>query len=332
MDTEILDSIIIGGGPIGLACGISLSRQNLKYIILEKGCLVNSLFHYPTGMTFFSTSDKLEIGGIPFISNNPKATRSEALEYYRRVALSLNLPVHVYEEVKDARRTGDTFLVNTSKGTYISRSLIIATGFFDIPNLLKIPGENLPKVHHYFHEAHPYFGQKVLVVGSANSAVDVALETWRKGAEVTMVIKQSGFGDNVKYWAKPDIENRIKEGAIKAYFESELLEILPESVKIQTKDSIIQIPNDFVFAMTGYLPNFSFLESLGLEMRDDSFHTPIYNPENMESSQKNIYLAGVICGGLNTRKWFIENSRVHADIIARDLSLKFAWDVLDSNQ
>jgi len=321
--TEILDTIIIGGGPIGLACGISLSKKNLDYLILEKGCLVNSLYNYPANMTFFSTSEKLEIGNIPFISINPKANRPEALEYYRRVALSLNLNIHVYEEVKEVEREAENlFRVLTQKKEYQCRSLILATGFFDIPNLLNIPGENLPKVFHYFQDAHPFFGQKILVVGAANSAVDVALENWRKGAEVTMVIKQEAFGDNVKYWAKPDIENRIKEGSIKAYFSSELLEIHPDSVLIQSPEGRISLENDFVFAMTGYLPNFDLLKNLGIQFREDPMQTPVYDPETMETNQENIYLAGVICGGLNTRKWFIENSRVHADQIAREMERK----------
>jgi putative YpdA family bacillithiol system oxidoreductase len=321
-EPEILDSLVIGGGPIGLACGIALSKKNLEYRILEKGCLVNSLYHYPSNMTFFSTSEKLEIGDVPFISINPKANRQEALEYYRRVTTSLGLRIHVYEEVLESVREEHFFRVKSSKAEYLTRSIIIATGFFDFPNLMKVPGEDLPKVHHYFHEAHPYFGQKVLVVGSANSAVDVALETWRKGSEVTMVIKQAQFEDNVKYWAKPDIENRIKEGSIKAYFQSEIVEIKPQSVIIQSPEGILEIPNDFVFAMTGYLPNFSLLKKLGIHLQEDQSLTPIYNPDTMESNQENIYLAGVVCGGLNTRKWFIENSRVHADMIAEDLIRK----------
>jgi len=319
---EILDALIIGGGPIGLACGIALQNKSLNYRILEKGCLVNSLYHYPANMTFFSTSEKLEIGGVPFISVNPKATRPEALEYYRRVAISLQLKIQVYEEVLEAHRENHVFKVTSSKKIYFTRCLVLATGFFDIPNLLDIPGEDLPKVLHYFQDAHPYYGQKVLVVGAANSAVDVALETWRKGADVTMVIKQPGFGDNVKYWAKPDIENRIKEGSIKAYFESSLVEIQSDSVIIQSPIGRVSIPNDFVFAMTGYLPNFSFLKKLGIHSQEDEAHTPIYNSDTMETNQENIYLAGVICGGLNTRKWFIENSRVHAEIIAEDIYRK----------
>lgn len=325
-EPEVLDCLIIGGGPIGLACGISLADHKLNYKILEKGCLVNSLYHYPSNMTFFSTSDKLEIGKVPFISVNPKATRPEALEYYRRVTISLNLRIGVYEEVLGTQRENDIFKITSSKRKYRSRNLILATGFFDIPNLLHVHGEELPKVLHYFHEAHPYFGQKIVVVGSANSAVDVALETWRKGAEVTMVIKQAQFGDNVKYWAKPDIENRIKEGSIKAYFESELLEIKPDSVIIKSPEGLVHLENDFVFAMTGYLPNFDFLKKLGIELRDDDSLTPVYNPDTMETNQENIYLAGVICGGLNTRKWFIENSRIHADIIADNISKKISWN------
>lgn len=310
------DSIIIGGGPIGIACGISLSERGLSYLILEKGCLVNSLYHYPSNMTFFSTAEKLEIGRVPFISVNPKATRAEALEYYRRVVSSLNIQIRIYEEVLGAQKIDSLYKISTQKGSYLAKSIIIATGFFDIPNLMHVPGEELPKVHHYYREAHPYFGQKIIVVGSANSAVDVALETYRKGAEVTMVIKQEGFGNNVKYWAKPDIENRISEGSIKAYFNSSLVRISEGEVEISSPSGKLTIPNDFVFAMTGYLPNFKFLKNLGIEIGKDENKTPYYDSATMETNLDNVYLAGVICGGLNTRKWFIENSRIHADMIA----------------
>ncbi len=316
MEGKSFDVIIIGGGPIGLACGIAIANKGLNYLILEKGCLVNSIFNYPLDMTFFSTSEKLEIGNIPFTSIRAKANRSEALEYYRRAALMVPLNIRLYEEVTQIQKITHLFEVKTKKSIYLSKSIIIATGFFDIPNLLNIPGEELPKVHHYFREAHAFIGQKIVVVGAANSAVDVALESWRKGAEVTMVIKQKGFGDNVKYWAKPDIENRIKEGSIKAYFESRLLSIAENTVEIETSKGKVILDNDFVLAMTGYLPNFKLLESLGIKFNDEEFRTPVYNPETMETNQKNIFLAGVVCGGYNTRQWFIENSRVHAEKIA----------------
>ncbi len=319
---EFFDAIIIGAGPIGLACGIECKKRNLSYLILEKGCLVNSLYDYPLHMTFFSTSEKLEIGEVPFMSINPKATRSEALEYYRRVAMSWKLNIRLFEEVQQVTELDGNFQVRSSKGIYASANLVISTGFYDIPNRLGIIGEELPKVKHYYVEAHPFFGQKLAVVGSANSAVDVALECYRKGAEVTMVIKNEEFRDNVKYWVKPDIENRIKEGSIKAFFSSAVTEIRENEILIQTPQGLITLENDFVMAMTGYLPDFTFLKKLGIELQNDAFTTPCYNPETMQTNHENIYLAGVICGGLNTRKWFIENSRVHAETIAHAILQK----------
>lgn len=306
------DLIIIGAGPIGLACGIEAKKAGLKYLVIEKGCLVNSLFHYPLGMTFFSTSEKLEIGEVPFISHGPKPNRFEALEYYRRVTSSWKLQVKLYEKVESVTKANDVFKINTSKGDYNTKALVLALGFYDLPYLLNIPGEALPKVKHYYDEPHPYFDQKIVVVGAANSAVDVALETWRKGADVTMVIRESGIRDTVKYWVRPDIENRIKEGSIKAYFNSEITSIENDFVKIKTPEGPLTIENDFVLAMTGYQPPFAFMESLGIQFQDDEFHTPVYNEQTMESSVSRLYLAGVVCGGLKTNKWFIENSRVHA--------------------
>lgn len=321
-ETESYDVIIIGAGPIGMACGIECSRKNLTYLIIEKGCLVNSIYDYPLNMTFFSTSEKLEIGAVPFISTSVKANRPEALEYYRRVALTWKMNINLYEQVNNIRRTESGFEVNTSKSVYRSGSLVIATGFYDLPNRMGIPGEDLEKVKHYYQDAHPFFGQKLAVIGSANSAVDVALECYRKGADVTMIIKNEVFHDNVKYWVKPDIENRVKEGSIKAYFSSRVLSIGETEIRVATPEGEITLENDFVMAMTGYLPDFSFLESLGISFQADPSHTPVYDEETMETNQENIYLAGVICGGLNTRKWFIENSRVHAAVIAESISQK----------
>lgn len=306
------DLIIIGAGPIGLACGIEAKKAGLNYLIIEKGCLVNSLFHYPLGMTFFSTSEKLEIGEVPFISHGPKPNRFEALEYYRRVASCWKLKVKLYEKVESVAKENDSFEINTSKGEYSAKAIVLALGFYDLPYLLNVPGEDLPKVKHYYDEPHPYFDQKIVVVGAANSAVDVALETWRKGAEVTMVIRESGIRDTVKYWVRPDIENRIKEGSIKAYFNSEITSIENDFVKIKIPEGPLTIENDFVLAMTGYQPPFAFMEALGVQFHDDEFHTPVYNDQTMESSVSNLYLAGVVCGGLKTNKWFIENSRIHA--------------------
>ncbi len=317
------DLIIIGAGPIGLACGIEAKKAGLDYLIIEKGCLVNSLYNYPHNMTFFSTSERLEIGEVPFISNNPKPTRPEALEYYRRVCTSWKLNVKLYEPVekviKDELRK---FQITTPKGTYTTKALVLALGFYDRPYLLNVQGEDLPKVKHYYDEPHPYFGQKVAVIGAANSAVDVALETWRKGAEVTMVIREDKIRESVKYWVRPDIENRIKEGSIKAYFSSTVTKITPSAIDIKTPEGLVTLDNDFVLAMTGYQPPFEFMKSIGIEFQQDDFHTPVYNETTMESSVPDLYLAGVVIGGLQTNKWFIENSRVHAEIIMSDLKKK----------
>ena len=319
---EILDVLIIGGGPIGLACGLEAKRASLSYLILEKGVLVNSLYHYPSNMTFFSTSERIEIGDIPFVSNNIKPTRPEALEYYRRIAVSQKLNIHLHETVTQVLQQGGNYKVKTSLAEYSARNLIIATGFYDIPNLLHIPGENLSKVRHYYKEPHFYAMQKLLVVGANNSAVDASLESFRKGAEVTMVIKGPEIGKRVKYWVRPDIVNRIEEGSIKAYFNSVLVAIREKEVDIQTPEGIITIPNDYVLLMTGYQPDFAFLERLGIELSQDEKRYPSYNKESMESNQKNIYLAGVVCGGMDTHIWFIENSREHAHQIIQSILKK----------
>jgi thioredoxin reductase (NADPH) len=314
---ENLDMIIIGAGPIGLSCGIECSRNGLSYLIIDKGPLVNSLFNYPLNMTFFSTSDKLEIGDVPFISHHPKPTRNEALEYYRRVTLHWKLRVSLYDRVLRINKMEQGFSVVTGKGEYRSHAVVIATGFYDMPNLMNVSGEHLAKVHHYYKEAHPFFGQKIVVVGAANSAVDVALETWRKGAEVTMVVREPGIRESVKYWVRPEIENRIQNGEIRAFFESTLTNITEDEVEILTPHGIMSIENDHVLAMTGYLPDFDFLTATGIHLGNDAMKTPVHDPVTMETNVKGIYLAGVICGGLKTNKWFIENSRLHAQDIVR---------------
>jgi thioredoxin reductase (NADPH) len=307
-----LDVIIVGAGPVGLSCGIEAAKNNFSHLIIEKGCLVNSIYHYPTNMVFFSTSDRLEVGDVPFVSHGDKPTRREALEYYRRVKNSWNLNVNTFEEVISIEREQELFVVTTNKEKYSSKFVVISTGYYDYPNLLNIPGENLPKVKHYFDEAHPYAYQKVLIIGGGNSAVDVALETFRKGSEVTMLIKEDKLKDGIKYWVRPDIENRIREGAIKAFFKSEVVRIEDDKVEIKTPDGIEKIANDFVFAMTGYHPNFEFLRKLKINLTNDEMMIPQYNPETFESNEKNIFLAGVVCCGMETSKLFIENSRDHA--------------------
>ena len=307
-----VDVCIIGAGPIGICCGIEAKKANLSYLIIDKGCLVNSLYNYPKNMTFFSTSDRLEIGDVPFISHNTKPTKSEALEYYRRVVSSWKLDVNLYEEVMDIEKK-DLFYIKTTKGEYTAKKVILSTGFYDLPYKLNVPGENLDKVKHYYDEPHPYFGMKIAVVGAANSAVDVALETYRKGAkEVTMIVREPNLSETVKYWVKPDVENRIEEGNIKAYFNSNIIKIEETKIYVNTPDGELEIENDFVLAMTGYQPNFLFLTKLGIKLGDDEYSTPLHDPKTMQTNIEGVYLAGVICGGLKTNKWFIENSRDHA--------------------
>ena len=318
--SEVLDILIVGAGPIGLACGIEAEKANLSYEIIDKGCLVNSLYNYPKNMTFFSTSDRLEIGEVPFISHNPKPTRSEALEYYRRVASSWKLNTRLYEQIEQVEKKEGQFTVRSSKEVYQSKNLIIATGFYDLPYLLHVPGEDLPKVCHYYDEPHPYYDMDIVVVGAANSAVDVALEVYRKGAKsVSMVVREEEINPRVKYWVRPDIDNRIKEGSIKAYFESNITKIEEHSIDVETPEGSITIPNDFVLAMTGYQPDFSFLEHVGVEIGKDAYQTPSYDNETMETNVPGVYLAGVICGGLKTNAWFIENSREHAEMIIKTI-------------
>lgn len=309
------NTIIIGAGPIGLTCGIEATKRNLSYIIFDKGCIVNSLFNYPVNMTFFSTSDRLEIGTVPFISHGDKPTRREALEYYRRVVDVWKLKINTYEKVLSIIKKNNYFTVTTSKDEYQSENVIIATGFFDFPNMLNVPGESLPKVMHYFKEAHPFAYKKVAVIGAGNSAVDVALETFRRGAEVTMIIREERLKESVKYWVKPDIENRIKEGSIKAFFNSVVTEIKQQEIVIKTPEGIKAIENDFVLAMTGYHPDYDLLSKAGIKFSSDENKIPLFDPETFQTNVKGLFLAGVVCGGMETNKWFIENSRDHAEKI-----------------
>ncbi|SEQ42037.1 thioredoxin reductase (NADPH) [Hyunsoonleella jejuensis] len=318
------DVIIIGGGPIGIACALECKKRNWNYVIIEKGALTNSLFNYPKNMTFFSTSEKLEIDGTPFISKNPKPNRDEALEYYRRVATSNHININLFETVEAISKVGAHFKVATDKNSYETQNIILATGFYDIPNLLNVPGEDLPKVTHYYKEAHPYAMQDVVVVGASNSSVDAALEIYRKGGNVTMIIRGEGIGKRVKYWVRPDIINRIEEGSIKAYFNAEISEIKENEVTFTSPEGIKTIPNDFVIALTGYKPNFELLNQLGVKQSIDEKRLPVYNDKTMETNIKGVYLAGVICGGMETHKWFIENSRIHAKQIAEHIETTLA--------
>ncbi|QXU41965.1 YpdA family putative bacillithiol disulfide reductase [Pedobacter sp. D749] len=312
------DVLIIGAGPIGMACAIEAQKANLSYVIIEKGALVNSLFNYPVFMTFFSTSQKLEIGGVPFVTINPKPNRNEAVEYYRRVAEKFDLKINLFERVQQVvKNEADVFEIKTSKTDYTAGNVIVATGFYDVPLLMNVPGEHLPKVTHYYKDPHLYTFQNVVVVGANNSGVDAALETYRKGANVTMVVRSGELGPHVKYWVRPDIQNRIKEGEVTALFYSELVEIREGEVDIKTPEGIKTIPNDFVIAMTGYQPDFSMLRKFGIDLPETL--CPAYNEETMETNVKGLYLAGVVCGGLDTHKLFIENSRVHAEMIVKNI-------------
>jgi thioredoxin reductase (NADPH) len=319
MKMNWFDVVIIGGGPIGIACGLEAKKKGLKYLILEKGPIVNSLYKYPTNMQFFSSSEKLEIDEIPFISKEAKPSRSEALEYYRRITTSNKLNINLFEMVNGVQKNDAFFDVTTNKQTYKAKHIVVATGFYDLPKKLAIKGEDLEKVSHYYKDPHFYAGQKVAIVGASNSAIDAALECYRKGAEVTLIIRGAEVGQRVKYWVRPDIINRIEEGSINAFYNSEVVEIKDEEIKIKTPTGIETIQNDFVLALTGYKPNFSFLQKMGIELSDDEQKIPVYNSDTMQTNVQGIYLAGVICGGMETHKWFIENSRIHAKMIVKDI-------------
>lgn len=316
--------VIIGAGPIGLATAIALKQRDIPSLIIDRGCLVNSIYNYPVNMTFFSTSDRLEIGNIPFISHGPKPTRKEALEYYRRTAEHFDLNVNLYETVITVSGEDGNFEVTTDKDTYLAEKVVVATGFYGQENLMNVPGEDLPKVLHYYDEPHRYAWQNVLVVGGGNSAADAALETYRANANVSILVRHDTLKETIKYWVKPDIENRIKEGSITGYFNSEVVEIREKEVDIQTPDGLKTIPNDFVLAMTGYRPHFGLMQELGIELTEDELKMPVFNDESLETNRKGMYVAGVVCGGMDTTRLFIENTRVHADHIAEDISKSVA--------
>ena len=319
-ETEKYDLIIIGAGPTGISCAIAATHVGLNVMILEKGVLVNSIYHFPTQMTFFSTSINLEIGGIPFISHYDKPTRTEALEYYRRVVAYYDLPIHYHTEVKSVGGQDGDFTIETNKNRYYAKKIIVSTGFYDHARKLNIPGEDLPKVKHYYDDAHRYIGQKVAIIGGANSACDVALETWHKGADVTMIVRNTELYQKTKYWILPNIENRIKEGSIKAYFNSQVTHVLPRTICVSTLEGKIELENDFVLAMTGYQPNYHLLDKLGIGIENGSgAQKPIYNAEYFESDRNGIYIAGVLQAGMNTSALFIENTRHHGEVIVSDI-------------
>ena len=314
------DVLIIGAGPVGLACAIEAKREGLDACVIEKGALVNSLVGYPANMEFFSTPELIEIGGYPFPVQGYKPTREEAIEYYRSVAQREALDIRLYERVLELRGSRGDFTVVTTRDAHAARHVVVSTGFFDQPNLMNVPGENLPKVTHYYREPFAYVRQKVAVIGAKNSAAKAALDCYRHGAQVTMIVRSDVLSDKIKYWIKPDLENRIKEGSIKSLFNTEVLEIRESSIVVSALDGTCEIENDWVLATTGYHPDFEFLEGLGLEFKDDGFRTPSYDDATFETTRPGVYIAGTVCGGYQTSRWFIENGRFHARQIAKHIS------------
>ena len=324
--TESYDVVVVGAGPTGLACGIELQQRGLKTVLVEKGCVVNSIYHYPTNMTFFTTPELLEIGNIPMTSLNEKPTRTEALKYYRRVADHYQLDIRQYERVDHIAGGDNTFQVSTTDRlqchhVYQARKIVLATGYYDVPNKLDVPGEELDKVLHYYKEAHPYYNHDVAVIGAKNSAAIAALELWWTGARVTLIHRGPGISDSVKYWIKPNIENRIKNGEIRAYFHSRVVEIQKSAIRIATPEGEVLLRNDFVFALIGYRPDLVFLNSTGIVLESATLR-PRTNPETLESDRTGIYLAGVIVAGMHTNEIFIENGRLHGCLIAQSIASK----------
>jgi len=317
---------VVGAGPTGLACGIELQNRGVKTVLIEKGCVVNSIYHYPTQMTFFTTPELLEIGNIPMTSLNEKPNRTEALKYYRKVADHFHLDIRQYEKVDSIAGGDDAFRVFTTDKLdchheYLARKIVLATGYYDVPNLLNVPGEELDKVFHYYKEPHPYYNLDVAVVGAKNSAAIAALELYWTGARVTLIHRGAGISDRVKYWIKPNIENRIKNGEIRGYFHSHVTEIRKNSIRVATPDGEIELKNDFLFLLIGYQPDLSFLNALGITLEPETLR-PKTNPETLESERAGIYLAGVIVAGMHTNEIFIENGRFHGNLIAQSIAEK----------
>jgi thioredoxin reductase (NADPH) len=326
--TERFDAVVVGAGPTGLACGIELQQRGLKCVLIDKGCVVNSLYHYPTNMSFFTTPELLEIGNLPMTSLNEKPNRTEALKYYRRVADHYHLDIRQYERVEEVAGEDMAFQVSTvdrmgCHRSYGARKVVLATGYYDVPNLLKVPGEDLPKVIHYYKEPHPYYNHDVAVIGAKNSAAIAALELFWTGARVTLIHRGTGIANHVKYWIKPNIENRIKSGEIKAYFHTTVEEIQTASIRIQTLEGEVTLKNDFVFAMTGYQPDWKFLNAAGITLEPET-RRPRTSPETLESERTGVYLAGVIVAGMHTNEIFIENGRFHGQLIAEAILRKLS--------
>jgi len=322
--TESCDALVVGAGPTGLACGIELRQRGLKAILVEKGCVVNSIYHYPTNMTFFTTPELLEIGNIPMTSLNEKPNRHEALKYYRRVAEHFHLDVRQYERVNRIGGDDNDFHIFTTDRLgchheYVAHKVVLATGYYDVPNRLNVPGEDLGKVLHYYKEPHPYYNHDVAVIGAKNSAAIAALELWWSGARVTLIHRGAGISDRVKYWIRPNIENRIKNGEIASYFHSRVLEILPDAIRVETPKGEVLLKNDFVFALIGYRPDLDFLNATGIVLEPKTLR-PRTNPSTLESDRAGIYLAGVIVAGMHTNEIFIENGRFHGRLIAESVA------------
>jgi len=315
----MLDVLIIGGGPIGIACGLEAQKKNLNYIIIEKGCIVNSLYHYPQRMQFFSSSEKLEIDNIPFISTQVRPFKEEALEYYRRIVTNESLNIKLFEKVEEVQKSDDVFQIITSESKYKAKHVIVATGFYDIPNYIAVPGEELEHVSHYYNNPHWYSMKNTVIIGASNSAIDAALEIYRKGGKVTLLVRDKEISHRVKYWVRPDVLNRIAEGSIDVIYEANVIEITNDYVLLTARGEKRKIPADFVLALTGYQPDFVFLEKMGVQLSEDALKIPVYNENTMESNVDNLYLAGVVCGGMNTHLWFIENSLIHAKMIIKDI-------------
>jgi thioredoxin reductase (NADPH) len=316
----MIDIAIIGAGPVGLACAIEARRHGLQALVLDKGALVNSLVGYPMGMEFFSTPDLIEIGGHPFPTRGYKPTREEALEYYRGVTEREELDVRLYERVLRVDGEAGGFQIETDAASHPARHVVVAIGFFDHPNRLGVPGEDLPKVTHYYREPFAYVRQQVAVIGAKNSAAKAALDCYRHGAAVTLVVRGAAISDKVKYWIRPDLENRIAEGSIRAHFQTTVAEIRARTILLATPEGARDIPNDWVLALTGYHPDYTFLEALGIQIDDDEFRTPVFDPVTFETSRPGVYLAGTVCGGYRTGRWFIENGRHHARQIAAHIA------------
>jgi thioredoxin reductase (NADPH) len=314
------DVIVIGGGPVGLACAIEADRAGLRSRVIEKGSLVNSIVGYPAKMEFFSTPELIEIGGYPFPVQGYKPTREEAIEYYRGVTERAAIEVRLYERVLSVEGGRGAFTVVTSRGEHRAKHVIVSTGFFDQPNLMNVPGEDLPKVTHYYKEPYPYVRQKVAIIGARNSAAKAALDCYRHGAEVTLIVRAPQLSTKIKYWIKPDLENRIKEGSIRAHFNTVVDAIRETAIVLRGRDGVRELENDWVLAMTGYHPDYEFLESLDLRFAEDAYRTPLFDAATFETTRPGVYLAGTVCGGYRTGRWFIENGRFHAQQIVKHIT------------